>query len=86
MIFKICSCNGLFLTQFSIACAVLVRKAADEIRITIFNSFGVNKINELVVTGNRLTNNFAGLITSGLGLDVARGPPVERADIGYTAS
>jgi hypothetical protein len=34
------------------------------------------KINELVVTSNKLTDNFAGLITSGLGPDVARGPPV----------
>jgi hypothetical protein len=55
----------------------LVRKAADEIRITIFfKSFAVRKINELAVTSNKLTNNFAGLITSGLGPDVARGPPV----------
>jgi hypothetical protein len=41
---------------------VLVRKAADEIKITIYflKSFGVNKINEFVVTSNKLTNNFAG--------------------------
>jgi hypothetical protein len=55
----------------------LVRKAADEIRITILlKSFGVKKINKLVVTGNRLTYDFAGLVTSGLGPDVTRGPPV----------
>jgi hypothetical protein len=51
-----------------IACVTLVRKAADEIRITIFfESFGVKKINELVVTSNKLTNNFAVLVTSVLG-------------------
>jgi hypothetical protein len=61
----------------SIACVALVQKAADEIRITIsFKSFGVKKINELVVTSNKLTNNFASLVTNGLGPDVARGPPV----------
>jgi hypothetical protein len=57
----------LYLTQFlpgkhefcgrvlkSIACMALVHKAADEIRITIFfKFFEVNKINELVVTGNK---------------------------------
>jgi hypothetical protein len=54
----------------------LVRKAADEIRITIFfNSFGVKKIDELV-TSNKLKNNFTGLVTSGLRSDLARGPPV----------
>jgi hypothetical protein len=61
----------------STACVALVRKAADEIRITIFlKSFGVWKINELVVTSNKLTNNFDGLVTSGLGPDMARGLPV----------
>jgi hypothetical protein len=61
----------------SVACAPFVRKAADEIRIAIVcNSFGVKKINELVVTNSKLTNNFAGLITSGLGLDVPRRPQV----------
>jgi hypothetical protein len=82
----------LYLTQFlhgkltfygrvlkSTACVALVlRKAADEIRIVIFfyKSFRVNKLNELVVTSNKLTNNFAGLVTSYLGSDMARGPPV----------
>jgi hypothetical protein len=33
-------------------------------------------MNELVVTSNKLTNNFAGLVASGLGPDVASGPPV----------
>jgi hypothetical protein len=32
-----------------------------------------NKINELVVSSNNLTNNFLGLLTSGLGLEVACG-------------
>jgi hypothetical protein len=55
---------------------VLSRKAADEISITIsFKSFGVKKTNGIVVTCNKLTNNFAGLLTSGLGLDMARRPP-----------
>jgi hypothetical protein len=58
----------------------LTRTAAEEIRITIFffRSFGVKKINELAVTSNKLTNNFAGLVRSGLGPDLARGPPVEQ--------
>jgi hypothetical protein len=55
----------------------LVRKAADEIRITIlFKTLGVKKVNLLVVTGKKLTNNFVDLVTSGLGPDVARRPPV----------
>jgi hypothetical protein len=59
----------------SMACVALVRKAADEIRITIcFISFGAKKINELVATSKKLTNNFVGLVTSGLGPDLARGP------------
>jgi hypothetical protein len=41
-----------------------------------FKSLGVKKINELVETSNKLTNNFAGLVTNGTGPDVARGPPV----------
>jgi hypothetical protein len=61
----------------SIACVVIVCKAVDEMRVTIFFiSLGENKINELVVTSNKLTNNFAGLVTSVLGPDMARGPPV----------
>jgi hypothetical protein len=41
----------------SIACVALVRKAADEIKITIFfKSLGVKKINELVVPTNKLKN------------------------------
>jgi hypothetical protein len=41
--------------------------------------FGVKKINELVVTGEKLTNNTAGMVTSVIGPDVACGPPVVRA-------
>jgi hypothetical protein len=40
----------------------------EEMRIiTFFKSFGAKEINTLVVTSNKLTNNFAGLVTSGLG-------------------
>jgi hypothetical protein len=39
----------------SIACVALACKAADEIIMTIFKSFGLKKINELVVTSNKLT-------------------------------
>jgi hypothetical protein len=60
----------------SIACVALVLKAAYEIIITIFfTSFGAEKINELVAS-NKLTNNFAALVTSGQVLDMARGSPV----------
>jgi hypothetical protein len=59
----------------SVAPVTLVRKAADEIRITIFSNHSEQKkkINELVVTSNKLTNNFACLVTSGLGENLARG-------------
>jgi hypothetical protein len=63
----------------SIACVLLVCKTVDKIRITIFfGSFGVNNVglNELVVSSFKLTNNFAGLFTSGLGPDMALGQPV----------
>jgi hypothetical protein len=54
-----------------------VRKAAGVKRITIcFKFFGKDKINELVVDSNILTNNFARQITSGLGSDVACWQPV----------
>jgi hypothetical protein len=80
----------LYLTQFlpgklifygrvlkSVVCEALVRKAADEIKNRdFFRSFGGKKINELVVSGDKLKNDFAGLVTSVLGPDVARGPPV----------
>jgi hypothetical protein len=53
----------------------LVRKAADEIRITIFffKSFGTKKIHEFLGTSNKLTNNVASLVSSGFGPDVTAG-------------
>jgi hypothetical protein len=54
-----------------------VLKAEDEIRINFFKSFEVKKTNELVVTSDKLTINFASMIASVLVLDVACGPPVE---------
>jgi hypothetical protein len=54
-------------------CSLL--KVADEI-ITFFKSFGIKKINEFVVTVNKLTSYFAGLAASVLRLDMARGPSV----------
>jgi hypothetical protein len=54
----------------------LLRKAADEvINHDIFIQIHRRK-KKLVVTSNKLTNNFAGRFTSGIGLDVARGSPV----------
>jgi hypothetical protein len=41
-----------------------------------FKSFGVKKINKPTVFSKKLTNNFVGQVTIGLGLDVARRPPV----------
>jgi hypothetical protein len=38
-------------------------------------------MNEFVATTNNLTNNFAGLVTSCLGPDVTRGPPVVHAGL-----
>jgi hypothetical protein len=46
----------------------------------LFFGFGntnyLHAINELVVTRNKLTNSFAGVVTGGLAPDVACGPPV----------
>jgi hypothetical protein len=42
-------------------------------RIAFFKSFGIKKLNELVVTNNILTDNFVDLVTSGLGPDVPAG-------------
>jgi hypothetical protein len=36
----------------------------------------VKKIKVLVITGNKLTDNFLGLIKSGFRLDMSFGPPV----------
>jgi hypothetical protein len=44
----------------------IVPKAADKIGIPPPKFFGVKKINELVSTGNELTNKFAGVVTNGL--------------------
>lgn len=38
--------------------------------------FGVKKLNDLVPTYDKLTDNFASLFTSGLESDAIRGPPV----------
>lgn len=51
---------------------ILVRKA--EIRYLFF--FEMKKINETVATNDKLTNNFADVVTCGLGPDLARVPPV----------
>jgi hypothetical protein len=52
----------------------LDREAANKASITFFfKSFEVKKINKFVITSNKLTNNFAGLVTSGLGPDATRG-------------
>lgn len=50
----------------------LVREVADEIRIAIFLFFKTKKINEFIVTNNKLANNFARLVTGAFELDVAR--------------
>jgi hypothetical protein len=62
----------------SIACVALVREAAGERRTAILFQILRSKkiINGLVVTSNKLTNNFGSLVTSGLGPDVPCGPPV----------
>jgi hypothetical protein len=55
IIFTSKTCYG---SEVSSTCA-LVRKAADEIRIMIFQILRMKEINELVVTSNKLTNHFA---------------------------
>jgi hypothetical protein len=78
----------LYLTQFlsgnlalygrvlkSVPYLALVRKAADEITITIFSKYcGGKKINERLVTSKKLTNNFTDVVTCGLETDMAREP------------
>jgi hypothetical protein len=69
----------------SVACVTLVRKAVYGKRITtFFKIFGVKNINEPLVTNNKLTNNFSGLVTSSLEPDVARERPVGHADAGIS--
>jgi hypothetical protein len=61
------------------ACLALVCKAADETRITIsffFKSFGINKINELTVSSNKLIFIVVGWSTRSFVPGVARGPPI----------
>jgi hypothetical protein len=48
----------------------------EEIRIAIFRYFQIEKINKLLVNSNKEKNNFVGLITNGLGLNVDHRPPV----------
>lgn len=62
---------------------MFIRKAADEISDTISSSNPTkrNKINELVVTSNKLTNIFTSLIIIYLRPDVAREPPVDDAGL-----
>jgi hypothetical protein len=61
----------------STACVAHLRNAVDETRIAIIFPNPRNKnTNELVSPPNRLTNNFANLVTSGLGPGMARGPQV----------
>lgn len=42
-----------------------------------YKSFGIKNINDVTVTSNTLTNNFVGLVSSGLGPDVVHRLPVE---------
>jgi hypothetical protein len=66
------------------ASVALVRKVADEIRVTTFSkTFQTKKINETIVTRNKLTNNFVGLVTSGIRSDVATGRQFDNADLTY---
>jgi hypothetical protein len=45
----------------------IVRKGVEQIMIFFSKSFGANKINENIATCNKLSNNFADLVASGLG-------------------
>lgn len=57
--------------------ALLLKVAEEKTRITIlFKFFGVNKINELTIISNKLTNTFTGLVTSCLEPDMACVPPI----------
>jgi hypothetical protein len=62
-----------------VACVVLVQYLKQETRQKLryfCKAFGISTINELVLPSNKLTNNFVGLVTSGLEPDMALGPPV----------
>jgi hypothetical protein len=52
----------------------LVPNAVDEVHYLKFSNPSGKK--RLLVTSNKLTNNFTGLVTSGFKQEVARGPPV----------
>jgi hypothetical protein len=54
---------------------VVKQQKREELRLP-FKFFLGKKINELVTANNKLTNSFVGSVTSGLGPDVANGPPV----------
>jgi hypothetical protein len=56
--------------------AHIKQQTRSESRCFFLRSFGIKKINKLLITSNKLKNNFAGLVRSILGPDVARGPPV----------
>lgn len=51
----------------TIVCMAIVRKGVEQIMIFFSKSFGANKINENIATCNKLSNNFADLVASGLG-------------------
>jgi hypothetical protein len=65
---------GRVLKSISWLVFVILRKAADKMRIAILQN--KDSKDSLLVTSNKLTSIFAGLGTSGLEPDVARGPPV----------
>jgi hypothetical protein len=86
--FTFFSCSSLLLTQFlpgkftfydrflkSIPRVALVRKAADEISTAAFFKITPRKKSICTKTINKLTNNFAGLVISSMGPNMARGPP-----------
>jgi hypothetical protein len=69
-------CGQIVLELHVILNLLLQQLVSDTIFAIFFTFFGVNKTNELAVTSNKLTNNFEGLVTSGLWPDVACGQPV----------
>jgi hypothetical protein len=77
-------CSRLYLTEYlysqrvqkSIICVELECKAADEVAMTILLILLFEKNKQLAVKSNNLINNFPGLVASGRGMNVARGPPV----------
>jgi hypothetical protein len=55
-----------------VAYVALLRGAAARFSTSI----GIKEMNEVVVISNNFTNNFAGLVTSGVEPEVEGGPPV----------